>query len=201
MRGLVKSCCLVALLCVVSCAKGYEGIAGLRLQAAPPGSGGNASPTDTGTAGTGPMMTTAPPPPPGEECKQGDTKPCTCPATMTDGTLQCRADKRSSLGGYYATECTRCAAPKPPEPDPGDVTMTDAGTAGSGGSTAGSGGSAGSSGSGGSGGSSGSGSTRPMRGGTCMPACTQTCFPVGVLPCCSPLGTCGCTWAPGAYCL
>jgi hypothetical protein len=34
-----------------------------------------------------------------------------------------------------------------------------------------------------------------------MPACTQSCFPVGVLACCSPLGTCGCTWAPGAYCL
>jgi hypothetical protein len=31
--------------------------------------------------------------------------------------------------------------------------------------------------------------------------CTQPCFPVGLLPCCNPLHVCGCTWAPGAYCL
>jgi len=37
-------------------------------------------------------------------------------------------------------------------------------------------------------------------GGSCG-ACDNPCFPVGVLSCCTPLGTCGCTWAPGAYCL
>jgi hypothetical protein len=189
---------LVALFSVVSCAKGYEGIAGVRLGAARSPSGGNASPGDSGSAGSSPvptMMTMPPAPPPGEECKQGDSKPCTCAATMTAGTLQCRADKRSSLGGYLATECTRCAAPKPVEPDPGDVTMGDAGTAGSGGSSAA-----------GSGGSGGSGTTtKPpptmQMGGSCNPACTQTCFPVGILACCRPVGGCGCTWAPGAYCL
>src|SRR5262249_36186886 len=30
--------------------------------------------------------------------------------------------------------------------------------------------------------------------------CTNSCFPVGILSCCTALGTCGCTWAPGAYC-
>jgi hypothetical protein len=195
MRGLVKSCCLVTLLSVASCAKGYEGIADLHLgQGAPSKTGGDPSSGGSGSAGSSAPMTTPPPAATGEECKQGDTKPCTCAATMTAGTLQCRADKRSSLGGYLATECTRCAAPKPVEPDPGDVTMSDAGTAGSSGSSAA-----------GSGGSGGSGTTQPpptmqMRG-SCNPACTQTCFPVGILPCCRPAGGCGCTWAPGAYCL
>jgi hypothetical protein len=31
--------------------------------------------------------------------------------------------------------------------------------------------------------------------------CSQPCFPFGVLACCRMDGTCGCTWAPGAYCL
>lgn len=31
--------------------------------------------------------------------------------------------------------------------------------------------------------------------------CNQPCYPIGILPCCTALGTCGCTWAPGAYCL
>jgi hypothetical protein len=31
--------------------------------------------------------------------------------------------------------------------------------------------------------------------------CTQTCVPIGILSCCTIAHTCGCTWAPGAYCL
>jgi hypothetical protein len=32
--------------------------------------------------------------------------------------------------------------------------------------------------------------------------CADTfCFPLGVLACCRPDGSCGCTWASGAYCL
>lgn len=31
--------------------------------------------------------------------------------------------------------------------------------------------------------------------------CTNECSLAGPLPCCTLLDTCGCTWAPGAYCL
>jgi hypothetical protein len=31
--------------------------------------------------------------------------------------------------------------------------------------------------------------------------CTEPCVPIGILNCCGSDGTCGCTWAPGAYCL
>ena len=39
----------------------------------------------------------------------------------------------------------------------------------------------------------------PSNGPGCE--CTQACFPFGILPCCRQGGGCGCTWAPGAYCL
>jgi hypothetical protein len=45
------------------------------------------------------------------------------------------------------------------------------------------------------------------RGGTttttgCQPSrCTNTCGLDGPINCCTLLDTCGCTWAPGAYCL
>jgi hypothetical protein len=51
----------------------------------------------------------------------------------------------------------------------------------------------------------GPGRTRPTR--TAPPTigpgceCGQSCFPFGILACCLPEGGCGCTWAPGAYCL
>ena len=201
MRAISALCSLLVSLCVVGCAEGYEGLSSLRLKQTIPTSGGagNASQVEAGSGSGGSMMTT-PPAPAGTECKMGDTEPCVCSSTSTEGVHQCRGDDRSSLGGYFATECTRCAPPVVMMPeDPGDVMMTDAGTAGSGGSSVGSGGAAGSTsaGSGGRGGSGGA-SGRP---GTCMPACTNTCFPVGILPCCRPIGGCGCTWAPGAYCL
>ena len=187
---------------LAGCAEGYEGLSSLRLnQTIPTGSAGNASQVDAG-AGSGGATGMTTPPPAGTECKMGDTQPCMCSSTGTEGVNQCRGDARSSLGGYFATECTRCAPPVVMMPeDPGDVMMSDGGpaTSGSGGagsSASGSGG-AGSGGRGGSGGSGGS-TARP---GTCMPACNNTCFPVGILPCCRPIGGCGCTWAPGAYCL
>jgi hypothetical protein len=31
--------------------------------------------------------------------------------------------------------------------------------------------------------------------------CTNECSVAGPFPCCTLLDTCGCTWAPGAYCL
>lgn len=38
--------------------------------------------------------------------------------------------------------------------------------------------------------------------GSCRQAsdCSQPCVPIGLFRCCRPSGTCGCTWAPGAYC-
>lgn len=42
----------------------------------------------------------------------------------------------------------------------------------------------------------------PPKPGSCRSAadCTTSCVPIGILNCCRDNGTCGCTWAPGAYC-
>jgi hypothetical protein len=52
------------------------------------------------------------------------------------------------------------------------------------------------------------GSTRPTGGSTgtgttrCQAStCTNECSLAGPLRCCTDRGSCGCTWAPGAYCL
>jgi hypothetical protein len=50
------------------------------------------------------------------------------------------------------------------------------------------------------------GSARPSTGSTgstrCQAStCTNECSLAGPLRCCSDRGTCGCTWAPGAYCI
>lgn len=50
------------------------------------------------------------------------------------------------------------------------------------------------------------GSTKPSSppaSGTCRQDadCTQSCVPIGILSCCKADRSCGCTWAPGAYCL
>jgi len=46
-------------------------------------------------------------------------------------------------------------------------------------------------------------STTKPAAGMCRSAtdCTESCVPIGILNCCRANGTCGCTWAPGAYCL
>ncbi|HEX5661498.1 MAG TPA: hypothetical protein VFX59_30120 [Polyangiales bacterium] len=31
--------------------------------------------------------------------------------------------------------------------------------------------------------------------------CTNVCIAIGILPCCTDDNKCGCTWAPGTYCL
>ncbi len=41
----------------------------------------------------------------------------------------------------------------------------------------------------------------PTQTSSCSSPCTQPCIPFGILACCRANGTCGCTWAPGAYCL
>jgi|SoiMethySBSTD1v2_1073268.scaffolds.fasta_scaffold01972_16 hypothetical protein len=51
----------------------------------------------------------------------------------------------------------------------------------------------------GSGGSSGSGSGGST--GSCNPTSCPGCSVIGPIPCCTAARRCGCTWAPGAYCL
>ena len=47
------------------------------------------------------------------------------------------------------------------------------------------------------------GNLSPPRARACMAAkdCTVSCFPVGFVSCCRADHICGCSWAPGAYCL
>jgi hypothetical protein len=54
------------------------------------------------------------------------------------------------------------------------------------------------------------GSTRPARADASAPptparcqesTCTNTCSLAGPLKCCTEAGRCGCSWAPGAYCM
>jgi hypothetical protein len=174
------------------------------------GSAGQAPPQSTGGSGghttAGAMFT-------GESCTPGSSGLCDCEKPGSRGTRTCRMDTKSPSGGSWGP-CGACVDAPPPKFDPGDVTATATGGRGglrggigglSGGSGSGSGGSGGamSSGSGGMRGSRGdSGRDRggSMGGGNC--ACDDTvCFPVGILPCCRIDGSCGCTWAPGAYCL
>ena len=134
----------------------------------------------------------------GETCRMGESAACTCESTGWEGSKTCRYDARSPTMGTFP-ECGNCIDPNAvAQPDPGNV-MGSAGGSGRAGSgtAAGSGASGGSTGTGGAGGSGSSGGSR----GGCTPACNQSCFPAGVLACCRSNGTCGCTWAPGAYCL
>lgn len=47
------------------------------------------------------------------------------------------------------------------------------------------------------------GTLSPPRTRACMRSadCTVSCFPLGAVACCRNDKTCGCSWAPGAYCL
>jgi hypothetical protein len=47
------------------------------------------------------------------------------------------------------------------------------------------------------------GALSPPRTRACMQNadCTVSCFPLGAVACCRADKTCGCSWAPGAYCL
>jgi len=212
LRGLTLLC--VAACWLVGCAEGYEGVESIRQSAASGvqgGAGGTVAPRGGsggaggksgaggaagGSAGAGtPSAATGA----GMPCLRGETAACTCVDKGTMGQMTCVFDASSPLDGFF-TDCSRC--PEPMTTDPGDVTA-DAGTpmSGSGGS--------GRAGSGGSGGTSGgsAGTTAPPPpttgggGRTCASPCNQPCFPIGIIACCNPLGVCGCTWAPGGYCL
>ena len=150
----------------------------------------------------------------GEACQRGQEMNCVCPDGVTAGYKLCTPDPESPTQASFSG-CLSCPEPEPP-PNPETMPMTPmmpaAGGMGGGGIGAAMGGrmgaaGRGTAGSGGrgttSGGSSGRGATgsgRGSSGGRCMCA-DQACFPVGVIGCCRLDGSCGCTWAPGAYCL
>ena len=136
-------------------------------------------------------------------CLPCDLKPTTSVAAMSSGS------GASPQGTAIAGDGSAGAASR-------DLaTATGAGTGGSSASAAG-----------GSGGSAGSATAAPSAGkpGRTSPGmpfsnpitrmanplapstapgceCTQPCFPFGLIACCRMDSSCGCTWAPGAYCL
>jgi hypothetical protein len=172
------------------------------------GGGGKTGATSSAAGGMGGAAAPKKAPMTGDTCVPGDEPTCTCDSTHTQGIRICVFDPAAGQTMGKFSDCQSCApAPKARDAGPGDVTAIGSGTGGKKASTGGSGGAAGST--GGSGGLTGSGGTTTgaggrtggRLGGTCNPPCTQLCFPVGILPCCNALGICGCTWAPGAYCL
>jgi hypothetical protein len=186
------------LLSAAGCAKGFSA-----SNAAPLTSAQEAA----GEGSSGPAMYT------GDECVTiGERVPCICTDGLGQGIKACAADKTSPTLGTYS-ECTACVAvPEAGHPtvaeNPGRTPNAGRGSrAGAGGTTsmgaAGTGAtSSARAGSGGRGttaaaGRSGGGTT--MSSGRCN--CTQDCFPVGILACCRIDNSCGCSWAPGAYCL
>ena len=200
------------LFCASGCAKGFGAASTAPVSAAPQGSlmGGADAPA-------GPVMYT------GDECTTiGERVPCICTDGSGEGVKSCASDAKSPTKGTFSA-CLACVQPPPKAPAPGanDAPMpttgmagrgatmrgTMAGTSGTSATTSGAAGTSTTSTRSGTGSSGRSGSTSgssgrsggSSSGGGCN--CTQPCFPVGVLPCCTLLGSCGCTWAPGAYCL
>lgn len=170
--------------------------------AAGKGSAGTGAKTGTAGGGAAGMGSTAvSTAKTGDPCVPGTEPTCTCDSTHTMGVRICKFDPNSTATMGTYSDCQSCAPPlMTPDAGTGDVMLIDAGTAGTGG-TGGTGGSGGRTGGGGSGGTRAPTMMQPTAGKACSSPCTNSCFPVGILPCCSPLGTCGCTWAPGAYCL
>jgi hypothetical protein len=147
--------------------------------------------------------------------KLSECLPCDAPASYMAG---------RGAGGKPAIGQTSGAVT---EPQAGKPAMSSGGSGGRGGASssattnaAGKGGAGGASGrggtggraSGGSGGAAGKAATGSGGSGgrtsttssskSCSSDCAQQlCFPIGVLGCCRSNGTCGCTWAPGAYCM
>jgi hypothetical protein len=154
----------------------------------------------------------------GESCNLGDRESCDCP-NGGQGMKACMTDATSPTQGSYSS-CLLCPDSTGHNAAGSTMTMTSAGsvstneTAGTG-SAVGPGNTSSGSVSGGGGGgragvsgststAAGSGSSTAGSSGGNTPGkcnCKQSCFPLGVLACCRANGTCGCTWAPGAYCM
>jgi hypothetical protein len=186
---------LCPLLLMAACAVGYDGA-------------GSEYPEPDPTASLPPFM--------GEACSPvGDRVVCTC-ASGGMGLRACVQNPSSPTKGAL-TDCLNCMTPMTSPPptgmagtNQGDAPMAsgmggrgaaggrasgrgDAAAGGTGSSTTGGGRAGSAARSGGSSGTGGRGSS-----GACN--CTNDCFPIGILACCRLDGSCGCTWAPGAYC-
>jgi hypothetical protein len=143
----------------------------------------------------------------GEACPRGQRTDCTCPAGEP-GFKLCTPDPKSPTMASFSG-CLNCPEPamNPTTPETAGMSAVGEGPdaqAGSSGRNSNAGrGAAGSGGRSGAGGTS-SGAAGRMgtgRGTNTRCNCTESCFPVGVLACCRADNSCGCTWAPGAYCL
>jgi hypothetical protein len=189
---------VLLLLCAAGCAKGFNAAA-----SAPPLASAQEA-AGVGSSGPSAMYT-------GDECVTvGERVPCVCTDGVGQGIKACAADKNSPTQGTYS-ECTACVAiPEAGRPPIVENTgrTANAGRAargGAGGTTGAAG--TGSTSSSARAGSGGRGSTAAAgrSGGTTTTSgrcnCTQDCFPVGILACCRLDNSCGCSWAPGAYCL
>ena len=193
---------LLILFVSAGCAEGFgaEVVVKQPLGEKPGANSGTGKPKDAGvdkgmTGATEPKV----------PCAMGDVADCSCDTPGSTGSKYCMFDATSPTKGSFS-ECQDCVDP-PKQVDsgttPGDVSVIDSGVG------------QGSGGTGGAGGTGGTGGTTAATGGTtaprptppptpkipCPSLCIQPCVPFGILACCRDNGTCGCTWAPGAYCL
>jgi uncharacterized membrane protein YgcG len=167
----------------------------------------------------------------GEACSLGDRRECACKNRAGMGIQVCTADETSPTKAAYGKECLPCSVltahseldaggddAGEHEVDAGESgrenttgamssSMATAGRSSAAGGSGGAGGRAGAGGAafGGKGGSGGTGGAAGAAGrpgttsGQCK--CNQSCAPIGISACCRDDGSCGCSWAPGAYCL
>jgi hypothetical protein len=188
-RPSVRSIQVALLLAGMGCSQGYP-----------------ASSPDGFTAGPPPVATGAPDFM-GEACQRGQRTTCAC-MDGSEGMKVCTPDPKSPTQASYSA-CLNCPEPPPILP-PASAGMSggatapgpdtdEPGAAGRGGA----GGRSGASGMGASGaaGRSTSGRAGSTGGGRGRCSCTNSCVPIGIAACCRADGSCGCTWAPGAYCL
>jgi hypothetical protein len=187
---------LLILIVSVGCAEGFgaEVVIKQPLGEKPGENSGTGKPKDAGAdkGSTGATEAKVP-------CAMGDTADCSCETPGSMGTKYCMFDATSPTKGSFS-ECQDCVDPPmrvDSGSDPGDISLIDSGVGmGSGGT--------------GSGGTAATGGTKappppppppPTPKIPCPSLCVQPCVPFGILACCRDNGTCGCTWAPGAYCL
>ncbi|HET6338686.1 MAG TPA: hypothetical protein VFG30_35950 [Polyangiales bacterium] len=185
--------CLCLLLALAACAEGY------------------ASTSPEGMPAGDPPVAMGAPDFVGEACERGQRTTCPCP-DGSEGMKLCTPDPKSPTLASFSS-CLSCPEPppmNPPQPagmsggmsSVGPDSDGDSDAAGRGGSGGRSSTGRGGAGAGGAAGRmSGSGRAGSTGGGSGRCNCTNVCIPVGIAACCRADGSCGCTWAPGAYCL
>ena len=122
-RWLVGPWALIGWLCIAGCAEGAPDLGSARQEQGfvpSPADAGRPLPSrpDATTAGTSPAPVEMPYT--GESCTMGETQPCVCADTGTEGSRSCFFDERSPTQGSLS-ECGDCAPP--PEPEAGTGAM------------------------------------------------------------------------------